>query len=207
MMLEAIGNALGGDDQKKIEAALAQESPSWDELSQLPLPASYMQTFKAVTRNTAVPTMISGGKQINVIPGEITIAVDGRLLPGADSDQFLQEAREAIGDAAEVTFLYDEQDVGIEADPNSDFFEQIKATMKELDPEAEVIPSLISGGTDAELLPDIKVFGFFPAIPSDRRDLYGPLVHGHNERVHVDDLAYGTEFVYRLVMNVAGPKA
>ena len=207
MMLESIGNALGGEDKKKIEAALAQESPSWEELSQLPLPAAYMPTFRAVTRNTAVPTMISGGQQINVIPGEISISVDGRLLPGADPEQFLEEARAAIGDAAEVTFLFDDQAIGLEADPTSDFFEQIKSTMKEMDPDAEVIPALIAGGTDAELLPDIKVFGFFPIMPSDRTSIYRPLVHSHNERVHIDDLAYGTEFVYRLMMNVAGPKA
>lgn len=207
MMLESIGTALGGDDQERIEAILAQESPAWEELAQLPLPERYKPTFKAVTRNTAVPTMIAGGQQINVIPGEITIAVDGRLLPGADPEQFLQEAREAIGDAAEVDFLYDQQEVGVEADPQSSFFDAIQRTMKEIDPDGAVIPSLIAGGTDASLVPGVKVYGFFPMMPTERLAMYRPLVHSHNERVHVDDLAYGTGFIYRLVMNVAGPKA
>lgn len=207
LMLESIGSALGGDAQQQIAAVLAQESPGWDELAALPLPASYLPTLKATTRNTAVPTMISGGQQINVIPGEITIAVDGRLLPGADPEQFLEEARVAIGDAADVSFLYDTQEVGIEADPNSSFFDAIQRAMSELDPDGMVIPSLISGGTDAGLVPGVKVYGFFPMMPSERLPMYKPLVHGHNERIHTDDLAYGTEFVYRLVMNVAGPKA
>lgn len=176
-------------------------------MAALPLPASYLPTLRATTRNTAVPTMISGGQQINVIPGEITIAVDGRLLPGADPEQFLEEARAALGDAAEVSFLYDHQEVGIEADPHSTFFDAIQLTVAELDPVGLVIPSLISGGTDAGLLPGVKVYGFFPMMPSERLSMYKPLVHGHNERIHIEDLAYGTEFVFRLMMNVAGPKA
>lgn len=204
MMLTAIGNALGGEAKSQIEAVLAQDAPAWSELEKLPLSASYLSTLYATTRNTAVPTMISGGQQINVIPGEITIAVDGRLLPGADPQQFLQEAREAIGDAAEVTFLYDDQEVGTEADPSSDFFQAIQQTMSELDPGCIVIPALTSGGTDAPLIPGVKVYGFFPTMPTERLKMYKPLVHGHNERIHKDDLAYGTEFVYRLLLNVAG---
>lgn len=207
LMLTAIGEALGGDTKAQIEALLAQDSPAWSDIEKLPFPKNYLQSMYAITRNTAVPTMISGGQQINVIPGEISIAVDGRLLPGADPEQYLQEAREAIGDAAEVTFLYDEQEVGTEADPNSDFFQAIQATMAELDPEGVVIPALTGGGTDAPLIPGVKVYGFFPTMATERLKMYKPLVHGHNERVHVDDLAFGTEFVYRLVLNVAGGDA
>lgn len=204
MMLESIGEAIGGDTQEQIHAILQQESPDWEDIASLPWPEAFTSNMFAVTHNTAVPTMIHGGQQINVIPGEITVSIDGRLLPGADPNAFLEEARAAIGDAAEVDFLYDTQEVGIEADPNSTFFDAIKHTMKQLDPDAEVIPTLLSGGTDAGLLPDVKVYGMFPLVPSDRLAIYDPLVHGHDERVHVDDLAYGTDFVYRLVMNVAG---
>ena len=45
----------------------------------------------------------------------------------------------------------------------------------------------------------MKVYGFFPFPPSDRIALYEPLVHGHNERIHVDDLAYATHFMYDLI--------
>lgn len=203
MMLTAIADALGGEEKAQFDAVLAQDSPPWSELEKLPLPKSYMPTLYATTRNTAVPTMISGGQQINVIPGEITVAIDGRLLPGADPQQFLQEAQAAVGDAAEMSFLYDTQETGIEADPESEFFDAIRSTMAELDPDGVVIPALIGGGTDASLLPGVKVYGFFPSMWSDRLQIYKPLVHGHNERVHVDDLAFGTEFVYRLLLNVA----
>jgi acetylornithine deacetylase/succinyl-diaminopimelate desuccinylase-like protein len=60
-----------------------------------------------------------------------------------------------------------------------------------------------AGGTDAPLIPGVKVYGFFPYPPGERIALYDPLVHGHNERVHVDDLAYATEFLYDLFATFA----
>jgi acetylornithine deacetylase/succinyl-diaminopimelate desuccinylase-like protein len=44
-------------------------------------------------------------------------------------------------------------------------------------------------------------------MPTGRLGMYKPLVHGHNERIHVDDLARGTGFIYRLVVNVTGQQA
>ncbi len=61
-----------------------------------------------------------------------------------------------------------------------------------------------SGGTDAPLIPGVKVYGFFPMLPTERLQIYDPLVHGHNERIHVDDLAFGTQFIYDLVVRFAG---
>ncbi|HVL25894.1 MAG TPA: M20/M25/M40 family metallo-hydrolase [Thermomicrobiales bacterium] len=202
--LEGVGEALDGATNDAIKALLAQGSPSWTELAKLPLPETEKAHFRAITRNTAVPTIIHGGKQINVIPSEVIVEIDGRILPGADPEDFRAAVQEAVGDVAEITFLYDTQESGIEADPASSFFEAIKATMAALQPDATVVPSLISGGTDAGLVPGIKVYGFFPILPTERVPLYDTLVHGHNERVHVDDIGFGTRFIYDLVVRVCG---
>jgi acetylornithine deacetylase/succinyl-diaminopimelate desuccinylase-like protein len=151
----------------------------------------------AITHNTAVPTIVAGGQRINVIPSEVTLSVDGRLLPGQDPEGFRTAVQDAIGDAAEVILTSKES--GIAADPESPFFDVIRSTMHALQPQTHLVPTLISGGTDASLLPDIKVYGFFPILPGERVALYDPLIHGHNERIHVDDLALGARFVYDLV--------
>lgn len=202
LMLESIGNAIGGDLAVQVNDVLSQESPDWSELEKLPLPDDYKPSFKAITRNTTVPTMISGGKQLNVIPGEITVLIDCRLLPEADPDAVLAEAQRIVGDLVEMDFLYENHDIGIEADPASPFFDAIQATMSEMIPGVSVIPTLLSGGTDAALLPGIKVYGFYPFPLTERLAVYDPLVHGHNERIHVDDQTFATEFVYRLVTSV-----
>jgi acetylornithine deacetylase/succinyl-diaminopimelate desuccinylase-like protein len=204
LMLEGIADALGGGTADAIRAMLAEGSPTWAELAKLPLPESEKPHFRAITRNTAVPTIIHGGKQINVIPSEVIVEIDGRILPGVDPVAFRDAAQEAIGNIAEITFLYEDQETGIEADPESAFFEAIKETMAGLQPEATVIPTLISGGTDAGLIPGVKVYGFFPALPTERIPLYDTLVHGHNERVHVDDIGFGARFMYDLVVRFCG---
>lgn len=200
LMLEGIADALGGDAKEQIARMLDGEAPAWDELATLPIPETEKDHFRAVTRNTAVPTLVHGGHRINVIPSEIVVEIDGRILPGEDPEAFRQQVQEAVGDVAEITFLHDEQESGIEADPESTFFEAIKATMADLAPGATVVPALISGGTDAGLVPGIKVYGFFPALPTERVALYDTLVHGHNERFHIDDLEYGARFLYDLVI-------
>jgi acetylornithine deacetylase/succinyl-diaminopimelate desuccinylase-like protein len=85
------------------------------------------------------------------------------------------------------------------ADPASPLFEAIKATVDNMDPDAKVAPFLVSGGTDARHMPDVKIYGFFPFPPSERNAEYSPLVHGHDERIAVEDLNYGTRFLYDVV--------
>lgn len=200
-MLEGIAEALGGDTAAAIGDMLRGDPPAWDELAQLPFPEADKPQLFAVTRNTAVPTIIHGGKQINVIPSEVVVQIDGRILPGADPDAFRVAVQEVVGDAAEITFLYEHRESGIEADPASPFFEAIKATMGELMPDARVVPALISGGTDAGLVPGVKVYGFFPMLPTERLAIYDAGVHGHNERIHIDDLGFGAQFIHDLVMH------
>lgn len=204
LMLEGIAGSLGGSAAEGIRTVLMQDAPSWAELNKLPLPESEKAHFRAITRNTAVPTIIHGGKQINVIPSEVVVEIDGRILPGADPEAFRAAAQEAVGEIAEITFLHDIQESGIEADPESDFFEAIKETMAGLQPDAAVIPTLISGGTDAGLIPGVKVYGFFPMLPTERIQVYEGLVHGHNERLHVDDLGFGARFMYDIVVRFCG---
>jgi acetylornithine deacetylase/succinyl-diaminopimelate desuccinylase-like protein len=202
MMLTTIADTLGGAVAEKIHGILSADSVPWEELATLPFNEDELLSLRATTRNTAVPTMIRGGQRINVIPGEIVVDIDGRILPGEDPEAFRASVQAAVGDVAEITIT--EPDTGVAADPASPFFDAIAETMAELQPGSVVMPYLLSGGTDAKLLPDIKVYGFFPFLPTERLRMYEPLVHGHNERIHVDDLAFGTRFIYDVVVRFAG---
>ena len=64
------------------------------------------------------------------------------------------------------------------------------------------MPNLIGGRTDAAWFPDIKVYGFYPMLPVDRDGAYEGTVHGHNERIHVDDVRFGARFAYDLIAGV-----
>jgi acetylornithine deacetylase/succinyl-diaminopimelate desuccinylase-like protein len=151
--------------------------------------------------NTAVPTLLSGGVRINVIPSEVSVDVDGRLLPDEDPDAFRDSVQSAIGDVAEVTLL--SRDSGLAADPASPLFDTIAETIAELDPGAKVAPYLVTGGTDAKALPGIKVYGFFPIATPEFQSLYLSLIHGHNERIAAADLSFGARFFVDVVTRFA----
>ena len=81
--------------------------------------------------------------------------------------------------------------------------ELIQATIDGLLPGTTVIPTLIGGRTDAAHLKSIKTYGFWPTLPSERVQDYMGLAHGHNERVHVDDVGFATRFGWNLVTSFA----
>jgi acetylornithine deacetylase/succinyl-diaminopimelate desuccinylase-like protein len=201
-MLTAIADAVGGETADRIRNLLGRDDVAWDDLATLPLNEDELLSLRATTRNTAVPTMVHGGQRINVIPGEIVVDIDGRVLPGQEPEALRDAVQQAVGDLATIEIV--SPDTGTAADPASPFFEAIRETMAELDPGATVIPTLSSGGTDAPLIPGVKVYGFFPMLPTERVRTYDPLVHGHNERIHIDDLAFGAQFIHDLVVRFAG---
>lgn len=201
-MLAAIAEAVGGELADRIGELLRRDDVPWEELATLPLTRDELMNLRATTRNTAVPTMIHGGQRINVIPGEIVVDIDGRILPGEAPEAFRDAVQATVGDLATIEVVTPE--IGTEADPGSPFVDAISETMSALDPGSSVMPTLSSGGTDAPLIPGVKVYGFFPVLPTERLHMYDPLVHGHNERIHVDDLAFGARFLYDLVIRFAG---
>jgi acetylornithine deacetylase/succinyl-diaminopimelate desuccinylase-like protein len=158
--------------------------------------------LRATTRNTAVPTIVHGGHRINVIPSEVVLDIDGRILPGEDPEVWRDTVQAVVGDDVEVTLVSREE--GLAADPASPLFDTIAATIADLVPGAAVAPFLVSGGTDAGNIPGVKVYGFFPFLPSDRAALYNSLMHGHDERIGVDDLTFATRFLYEVVVRFCG---
>ncbi|HEX5165405.1 MAG TPA: M20/M25/M40 family metallo-hydrolase [Thermomicrobiales bacterium] len=189
-MLLAMGESIGGDATELVNDILSD--PSWENLSKLPLGEVERLSLRATTRNTAVPTIIHGGHRINVIPGEITCDVDGRVLPGQNPADFVQQVRDLIGDDVEVR-AHGNGSSGIEADPDSALFETIREVMGEIDPGSEVAPFLVSGGTDAKSIPGIKVYGFNPGRFSDV-EMNG--AHNHDERVSIDNLEFATRALF-----------
>ena len=194
VLMETIAQGLDGDGVAAVEAALAD--PTIEAIRAIPVDPLVHRTLRAITRDTAVPTVITGGKTINVIPSEVTLGVDCRILPGTDPDEWRTLVQSVVGDEVEVALL--SRNPGIEFDPASPLFDLIKETIGELVPGATVAPYLTAGATDARHLPATMVYGFFPFPPSDRARTYAPLVHGHDERIAVEDLHFATRFLYEV---------
>jgi acetylornithine deacetylase/succinyl-diaminopimelate desuccinylase-like protein len=161
------------------------------------------QELRAMIRNTIAPTVLRAGSQINVIPSEAEALLDGRIVPGWTTEMFLEEIRAIFGEDADIEFI--DPNEALEADPASPLFEVIKAVMREHDAEATVVPTLLVGGTDAQRVARLgtKVYGFAPEMYlSGLQDW--DRVHGHDERINIRSLQWGTRVLYDVVARFAG---
>jgi len=149
-------------------------------------PAARMMA--AVVRNTANPTMLAAGYKHNVIPGEATANIDGRYLPGYE-DEFFATLRSLLPDNVSYEVLV--RDKALETPFDGALTEAMKASLLTEDPDATVLPFLMSGGTDAKAWSKlgIRCFGFSPLrLPADLD--FTALFHGVDERVPVDALEF-----------------
>ncbi len=149
-------------------------------------PAARM--LAAVVRNTANPTMLDSGYKHNVVPGEATASVDGRFLPGYE-DEFFATLRDLLPDNVSYELLV--HDKALSTPFDGPLVEAMSASLLAEDPDATVLPFMMSGGTDAKAWNDlgIRCFGFSPLrLPADL-DFTG-LFHGIDERVPVDALEF-----------------
>ncbi len=154
--------------------------------------------LNAMVRNTVSPTIYQGGKKVNVIPSHASIDLDGRLIPGQTADDMLRELREVVGDDYEIEILkYAPGDVFPSTTP---LYSAIEQTIRRFDPQAVPVPYMITGFTDAFCYNrlGIKCYGFTP-VKMPPGLVFSRLYHGHDERIPVDGLGWGTRVLYELV--------
>ena len=151
----------------------------------------------AVIRNTSNPTVLDAGYKVNVVPGSASAQVDGRFLPGYE-DEFFATIAELVGEGIEIDFL-SKQDA-LTTPYSGDLVDAINSSLLEEDPDALVVPYLMSGGTDGKHWAQLGVdcYGFAPLrLPADLD--FTALFHGVDERVPVDALEFGARVFDRFL--------
>ncbi len=143
----------------------------------------------ATLTHTANPTMLSAGYKVNVVPQVAAAQVDGRFLPGLEDD-FYREIDALIGSGVMRESVH--HDIALETSFDGDLVAAMAAALHAEDPDGEMVPYCLSGGTDAKSFSrlGIRCFGFTPLrLPSDL-DFAG-MFHGVDERVPVSALQFG----------------
>ena len=163
----------------------------------LDLDENIKRGLRSIVRNTVSPTMLQAGSQINVIPSVAEASLDGRILPGWTPETFRGELLEIFGEDAEIDFL--EPSEPLEADPSGPMLETIKAVLAEREPNAAVVPVMLSGATDAKHIAKLgtRVYGFAPGLVTEPAEWNR--IHGHDERIAVDSLRWGARTLYEVV--------
>ena len=191
MMVDAMASALGGP-QSLILGQLANPALTDFVLKTL---GSRGRTFYPLFRNTVSPTILHGSSKINVIPSEISVELDGRLLPGQTPDDMLHELRAIVGDDVQLDLI--QFDPG-PAEPDMSLFNKLADVLKESDPEGIPIPLLLSGVTDGRFFSQIGIqtYGYLPmTLPEDFN--FSQIIHAADERVPAAAIEFGAQVIYK----------
>jgi acetylornithine deacetylase/succinyl-diaminopimelate desuccinylase-like protein len=145
--------------------------------------------LRGTVRTTSNPTVLQAGYKHNVIPDRAEALVDVRPFAGQE-DAVLAELRELAGPDVEVEIVH--HDVGLENPFAGELVERMVGSLKRHDPDAEVLPYLLSGGTDNKALSELGIagYGFAPLRLGPGLD-FPAMFHGVDERVPLDALAFG----------------
>ena len=171
-------------------AGILGEDPAQVDAEQLLLRAGKGAGFiLSSLRNTTNPTVLTAGYKHNVIPDTAEALIDIRSLP-VDQPGMLAKVQEIVGPDIEIEVLH--SDIGLEVPFSGEAVDAMIASLRREDPEARVLPYLLSGGTDNKALARLGIvgYGFAPLrLPGDL-DFPG-MFHGVDERVPLEALDFG----------------
>jgi acetylornithine deacetylase/succinyl-diaminopimelate desuccinylase-like protein len=222
--MAALGRMLGALDEGRLPA---HATPGFDRMAAelaavLPEPlAGHIQALRtdpdarvpydllpepdavyldSVLRNTVNATVVRAGDKINMIPAQITVDLDGRILPGElTTADYLAELRGLIGDEPRIEVLLEGRRM---PDPVfGAFYDSLVEVLREADPDGVSIPMITPASTDARLFAGLGIacYGWLPLLlpPGSR---YQDTMHAADERVPVEALRFGADCVHRLLL-------
>ena len=171
-------------------------------LKMLPDP-SVGRAFRAMMGNTAAPTVLRAGSKTNVIPGLAEAEIDGRILPGQTTAMFLKELSQVLGPDIELEVMRELPPVVTEPRESS-MYDAIIGLLSEREPGSRAVPYMLPGFTDAKAFTQIgaRWYGFAPVkLPAEIR--FADMFHGHNERIPIEGLKWGTRMLSDLISRTA----
>ena len=180
-----------------LDAVLGEQPPPSEVLDRLqaidPLAVEVIEPLLSFTLS---PTMITASERRNVIPGTCEVVVDRRLLPGQTPEDVEPILRGVLGDGD-----YDLETIerfgGTRSPLDTPLWTAIESWVDAVEPDAALVPFCCSGFTDSHWLREAfgtVAYGFFPMRVMEP-ELAARLIHSANERVHVEDLELGVEFL------------
>jgi acetylornithine deacetylase/succinyl-diaminopimelate desuccinylase-like protein len=187
-MIEAIAAALPAGGRELADGLLdpARTDATLDMLGE----AGHL--LDPMLHNTVNATVVRGGGKTNVIPSELQLELDGRLLPGQTADDLLRELRElASEDELELEVMSYEPGVD-RADLS--LMPLLSDVLTTAEPDAVPLPMVMPGVTDGRFFArlGIQTYGFLPMrLPAEMR--FTSLIHAADERVPAQEITWGTE--------------
>jgi acetylornithine deacetylase/succinyl-diaminopimelate desuccinylase-like protein len=197
---------LGPETTAFLEAVLGEAPGAEDALARArelhPLAAELIEPLLALTVS---PTMIEASKKRNVVPGRCKVTVDCRLLPGQTQAEAEATVRAWLGEG-DYDFEFTQGVGGTRSPIETPLWDAVSSFVEQTEPGARAVPIVVSGFTDSHWLRQAfgtVAYGFFP-MRAMAPELAARLVHSADERVAVDDLELGLEFLRHAAVAVCG---
>ena len=161
--------------------------------------------LSAMTHSMITPTIIRGGSRNPELARGVKASVvfDCRLLPEIGETEFTEAVRTALdGMPVELSVLSFSR--GYETSFSNPIIRDAEAALKRHDPRIRAcIPFLTPGANDGKYLRPLgcDVLGFAPLATSQPFKDIMPLIHGVNERISLESLAFCTDVMSDICRN------
>ena len=155
--------------------------------------------WNAILRNTISLTGLNGSNKTNVIPAVATAEIDVRLLPDQDTTEFLRTLTQIVGDTAVHFTHLGNTKAPLESPIETDLFRAIERAAHDREPGAFVSTPMETAATDRPTYRKLGIttYGFSPFKVPREETQRG--MHGNDERLSVDNVAYGVRFFYDIL--------
>jgi acetylornithine deacetylase/succinyl-diaminopimelate desuccinylase-like protein len=162
----------------------------------------------SMLRTSVVPTIISGGFRLNVIPAEAQATLDVRALPDENIEQFMETLSSVIADpeieVKRASNIQPDRPAGPPSSIHNEMFEALERAQARTFPGAVTVPIMLPGATDSAQLRAKGVQAYGIGIPRTEDD--ASRVHGNDERVSIEALGKFVVFLNAAVVDVAASK-
>lgn len=185
---------LGADMQ-----AILQDPPEADALARIITTPGY----NSILRTTCVATTIEGGDALNALPQRVVANVNCRIFPGHSQQEILETLERVVDDpGVAISFVNAPGTTSPPPPLTAEILGPIEAVTGQMWPGVPVLPTMAAGYTDGRILtpagiPTYGVSGLFVQPGTVN-------AHGVNEKLPVQSLYEGREFLDRLIRLYAG---
>jgi acetylornithine deacetylase/succinyl-diaminopimelate desuccinylase-like protein len=204
--VETTAEALGGEVATSLLGLLGND-PEASERWLAACDAMYARALRALVRDTISPDVVHAGIKYNVIPGEASLEIDCRVLPGMTEDDARDVVEERIGPELMAACEIEQVIFGAPAESphHHPLFGLLADTIRDHDPGAIPVPFMVPFATDAKHTTRLGVptYGFSP-LKLAREERFLERFHGVDERVAVDALRWGLPVLYDVVRRYCG---
>jgi len=161
------------------------------------------RSLEPLLRDTVNATIVRGGRAPNVVPSEIDVGLDARLLPDSPLPEFIEALQSILGDDVDLSIPFRDES---EASSDLSLFDTLADLLRAAAPGAVPIPYLLPGSSDGRYFArlGIQTYGFTPmTLPLEFR--FFETIHAVDERIPVEALEFGTEILHRLIQTYDPP--